>query len=329
VGCGTELAAGLLVCPVCHRLVHAAVLPGLVAQADAAEQRGEPLQALTSLRSALELLPPGSRQHEALASRIASLSRQMETSGGTPDKRPAWAERTGALGVLALLLWKAKGLLALALGQGKLLLGGLGQSGTLLTMLLSLGVYWTAWGWPFALGLVLSMYVHEMGHVAALRRHGIAATAPMFVPGLGALVRLKQYPVSAREDARVGLAGPLWGLGAALVALLAYLATGAPVLTGIVVWGARLNLFNLMPLGPLDGGRGLRSLSRGQRLLLVLVMGAAYALSGEGLLALVLLISVLRLVGEAPAEHDWGVFAQFAILVVALAALTTLPVPLP
>src|SRR2546430_4861243 len=82
-------------------------------------------------------------------------------------------------------------------------------------MLLSAGVYWTIWGWKFALGVVLSIYVHEMGHVQALQRYGIKATAPMFIPGVGAVVRLKQYPADRREDARVGLAGPLWGRPAA------------------------------------------------------------------------------------------------------------------
>ena len=69
-------------------------------------------------------------------------------------------------------------------------------------MLLSLGVYWTAFGWKFALGLVLSIYVHEMGHVAMLRRYGIKSTAPMFIPGLGAMVRMKQYPHSQDQKAR-------------------------------------------------------------------------------------------------------------------------------
>src|SRR5439155_143942 len=81
---------------------------------------------------------------------------------------------------------------------------GLTKASTLFTMLLSAGVYWAAWGWKFALGVVLSIYVHEMGHVQALQRYGIKATAPMFIPGVGAVVRLKQYPASPR-DARVGL----------------------------------------------------------------------------------------------------------------------------
>ena len=74
-----------------------------------------------------------------------------------------------------MLAWKAKALLL-----------GLTKGTTLLTMLLSLGVYWSMWGWPLRLGLVLSIYVHEMGHVIALARYGFRATAPMFIPGLGA-----------------------------------------------------------------------------------------------------------------------------------------------
>ena len=81
------------------------------------------------------------------------------------------------------------------------------------------GVYWSIYGWPLALGLVLSIYVHEMGHVAMLRRLGIAASAPMFIPGVGALVMLKQHVTDPLIDAKIGLAGPVWGLGAALAAL--------------------------------------------------------------------------------------------------------------
>src|SRR5256885_5819705 len=108
----------------------------------------------------------------------------------------------------------------------------------------------------FAFGLVLSIYIHEMGHVQALQRYGIKATAPMFIPGFGAVIRLKQYPADAREDARVGLAGPLWGLGAALAAYAVYRATGVGVWGAIAHMGALVNLFNLVPVWQLDGARG-------------------------------------------------------------------------
>jgi len=98
---------------------------------------------------------------------------------------------------------------------------------------------WMAWhavlelrnmfGWPLALGLVLSIYIHEMGHVVALMRYGVKATAPMFIPGVGAIIRLQQSLGDPRQDARCGLAGPLWGLGAALGSYGLNLATGLPI----------------------------------------------------------------------------------------------------
>ena len=91
------------------------------------------------------------------------------------------------------------------------------------------GVYWSIYGWPLALGLVVSIYIHEMGHVAMLRRLGIGASAPMFIPGVGALVMLKQRVDDPLTDAKIGLAGPVWGLGAAVAAFAAYLVTGAKI----------------------------------------------------------------------------------------------------
>src|SRR2546422_10258388 len=101
-----------------------------------------------------------------------------------------------------------------------------------------------------------------MGHVQALQRYGIKATAPMFIPGVGAVVRLKQYPASPREDARVGLAGPLWGLGAAAAAHAAYIGTGGGVWAAIAHFCARGNLFKPVPRLQLDGGGGFPALPR-------------------------------------------------------------------
>src|SRR5688500_6713569 len=114
----------------------------------------------------------------------------------------------------------------------------------------------------FALGFVLSIYVHEMGHVAALRRFGLEATAPMFVPGLGAFLRLRGQHLAPYENAPIGLAGPLWGLGAATVALAVSRAGGGPMWAAIAHTGAWINLFNLLPVWQLDGNRGYAALSK-------------------------------------------------------------------
>jgi Zn-dependent protease len=195
-------------------------------------------------------------------------------------------------------------------------------------MLLSLGVYWAAFGWAFALGLVLSIYVHEMGHVAALRRYGIAASAPMFIPGLGALVRLKQYPVDPREDARVGLAGPLWGLGAAAVAYGVGHFTGWSSWLAIARVGAWINLFNLVPLWQLDGGRGFRALTRGQRIIAAIALGVDWWLTSEGMLLLVLGGAVIRIFQkDAPTQPDRRALVEYVAIAAALSALAATHVP--
>jgi len=255
---------------------------------------------------------------------VAALSLEIERAGGSSEPAKGVSGRarwTGGLGVVGALLWKFKVILVLVLSKAKLLLLGLTKLPTLLTALASFGVYWTVWGWRFALGLVATMYVHEMGHVFALRRYGIRATAPMFVPGLGAFVRMEQYPVSPREDARVGLAGPTWGLFAAAAAWTGAVATGWASWAAVARAAAWLNLFNLLPLASLDGGRGFRSLSRGQRWLLVGCLALAWGMSHEAILGLLCLVAAARAGFGQGAEPDRGVLGQFAFLVVALAGL--------
>ena len=129
------------------------------------------------------------------------------------------------------------------------------------TMLVSVGAYSLIWGWSFAAGFVLLLLVHEMGHVIQLRREGVKASAPMFIPFLGAVISAKSLGRDAAAEARVGLAGPVLGsLGAAAVAALA-IATGSDMLRALAFTGFLLNLFNLLPVVPLDGGRAMAALS--------------------------------------------------------------------
>lgn len=336
--CGCELAPSLLACPGCSRLVHAEELTRLAGEAEAALSRAALGEAATQWRRVLALLPPDAPQAEEVRVRLDALSRRIETEGPGESAQegsgsvPAWRRLggpVGAVGGAALLAWKFKALLLLVAGKAKLLLLGLTKSSTLLSMLASVGVYWTAWGWKFALGLVASIYVHEIGHVAALRRFGVPASAPMFVPGLGAFVRSSHYPANAREDARIGLAGPIWGLAACLAIYAAHLATGFESLAAIARVGAWLNLFNLLPVATLDGGRGFRSLSRAQRWGAVAVIAAAWAATGEGLLLLLGAAGAIRAaIGEPARDPDWIAFAQYAGLVAVLAMATRIPVVL-
>jgi len=335
-GCGTELAQGLVACPSCRRLLFADRLRELAGTARAAERDGDIGSALADWRTALELLPQGSTQHRQVLASINTLSERLDAEGGRARNtaRPTSRDgkKLGAVGAglagVALLVWKFKFAIGFLLTKGKLLLLGLTKSGTLLSMLLSFGVYWTVWGWPFALGLVLSIYVHEMGHVVALKHYGIRASAPMFIPGIGAMVRLHQYPASPREDARVGLAGPIWGLGAALAAWGVYLAFHLPIFAAIAAVGAWINLFNLVPVWQLDGGRGFRALARRERWLLVGMLAAAWVVTEESLLVLLLIAAGFRAAGgAAPKDSDRRTFLEYAFLVAALSALSAIPVP--
>jgi len=316
--CGTQVSPVLLNCPVCHRLVHADELKRLAGEA---EQANDHATALAAWRRALELLPRGSKQFEQVAGKVAELSNRIDT---TADPKPVmerkgwWGKIAGGVSFIVVFL----------LTKGKLLLLGLANAPTLFSMLLSLGVYWTAWGWKLAAGLIVSIYIHEMGHVFMLQRFGIRATAPMFIPGVGAIVQLRQTLATAREDARVGLAGPFWGLGAAAVSYVIYLASGAGLWAAVAQVGAWINLFNLTPIWQLDGGRGFRSLSRPQRWIAVAAIAGMFVVTKEGLLMLTLIVAVLRAFGpSAPTEPDPKGLAQYVLLIVALAALTEIPVP--
>ena len=129
------------------------------------------------------------------------------------------------------------------------------------SMLVSVAAYSLIWGWQFAIGFVLLLLVHEMGHVIQLRREGVKASAPLFIPFLGAVVGMKQAPKDAATEARVGLAGPVLGSLGCLVPLALYGATGNNLFRALAFVGFFLNLINLLPVLPLDGGRAMAALS--------------------------------------------------------------------
>ena len=172
--------------------------------------------------------------------------------------RGDWRERAKRFGgpivaVLVLLATKLKAIL--------LLLPKLKILTTSATMLVSIAAYALIWGWAFALGFVLLLLVHEMGHVIQLRREGIEASAPMFIPFLGAVVAAKSLGDDAAAEARVGLAGPVLGTIGTLIPLALWLATGAEFWQALTYVGFFINLLNLLPVLPLDGGRAMAALS--------------------------------------------------------------------
>ncbi|HVL61841.1 MAG TPA: hypothetical protein VM430_10620 [Microbacterium sp.] len=216
----------------------------------------------------------------------------------------------------------ALGLVVLVAGKFKFLLLGLTKAKTFFSMFAFFGVYWTAFGWPLALGLVLSIYVHEMGHVAMLRRLGIGAGAPLFIPGVGAFVMLERPVSDPRQNAAIGLAGPVWGLGAGLAAFGVHLATGEMIWLAIAQLTGWINLFNLIPIWQLDGARGFHALTRLQRWAVVGAMAATGAITGQKLLLIVGGVAAWSAFRMEKGPGDHRAFATFLVLVAVLSWLS-------
>ena len=150
-----------------------------------------------------------------------------------------------------------------------------------------------------------------------MRDAEVARAANDHSAGLGAFVRMRHMPSSAAQNARIGLAGPVWGLGAAIAAMAAFIVTGNKLWAALARTGAWLNLFNLLPIWQLDGGRAFVALSTAQRWLATLAVGMAWQFSGEGLLVLLVIASLARaaLDRTAPVEGDRGALALFVTLI--------------
>ena len=195
------------------------------------------------------------------------------------------------------------------LAKGKLLLGGL-KALSLGKLFLSAGsmlgmiwVYALASGWRFAAGFVLLIFVHEMGHAFAIREAGLPAGYPVFIPFFGAVIALKGQPRSSLVEARIALAGPVAGAAAAVVCAGGYLWTHERWWLALASAGFILNLFNLTPLPPLDGGRVARIFSRKAWILGLVVIAAMLLASPSPPLVLIAVLGAMQVFrGGAPAE---------------------------
>jgi len=197
--------------------------------------------------------------------------------------------------MIKLLLW---GLSALKLVK----LGPLLSTGG--TMLLSLAVYALVWGWRYAAGFVALLFVHEMGHWLAARQRGLAVGAPAFIPFVGAWIQLKQMPHDAETEAYVGLAGPLVGTAGALLCYLAARQSDTDWLLAVSYAGFFLNLFNLIPLSPLDGGRITQVVSPWFWAVGVPVLLAMLVWSPSPMLVLVAVLAATQLWSAWRHRHD-------------------------
>jgi Zn-dependent protease len=170
------------------------------------------------------------------------------------NKKGAWASLAGALGVLL----KFKSLIVLVLTKFKflLVLAKLSKFGsTIISMLLMVWVYAKMYGWTFGAGFVGLLFAHEMGHYLAAQYINLPVSGPVFIPFVGAFVSMKEQPKNATSEAILAIGGPILGSLTALLCFVLYIIAGKEFLLALAYTGFMLNLFNLIPLHPLDGGR--------------------------------------------------------------------------
>jgi Zn-dependent protease len=314
--CARELAPGALVCDQCQALVHSAELERLAAEAKALEARGQLRQAREQWLMGLALLPPTSRQSNWIQQHARSLDKVADQI--QPPAEPTgnkWAQRLGPVGPIAVVLAKSK-----------VLFGALFKLKFLLSFAAFFGFYWAAFGMKFGLGFAVLILIHEMGHFIDIKRRGLPAEMPVFLPGFGAYVRWQALGVAAETRAAISLAGPLAGLLASTVCAMLWWQTDNALWAGLARAGAWLNLLNLIPVWVLDGGQAALALSKTERMLLLTACLALWLVLGESIFFLVALGAGYQVfvAGDLPAHPSRPTLVYFVLVLTALGVILRL-----
>jgi Zn-dependent protease len=288
-------------------------LDQLAKDARAHETNGRFREARELWAYSLTLLPPDSRQAEWIRERIrqidlATARAQAAAETPPPSRTQRWATKLGPFGPLLLLLAKSKGLLV-AIFKLKFLL----------SFFSFVAIYIALFGWRYGLGISVCILIHELGHFIDIRRRGLPAEMPVFLPGLGAYVRWNGLGVTRQQVARISLAGPLAGWIAAACCFLLYARTGDPLWAALARTGAVLNVLNLVPVWVLDGGQAVGTLGSVERAALLAVTLLIWMYAGEPLFIVVAAGNVWSLFAkDKPQRSDWGTWMYYAALLAAL-----------
>lgn len=229
------------------------------------------------------------------------------------------------LAFLFAILMKGKFIIVFILTKLKFLLIflKLGKfASTAVSMVLTIGIYASVYGIRFALGIVGLLFVHEMGHYVVAKRIGLNVTGPVFIPFVGALIGMKEEPKNAVMEAQVGYGGPLFGSMAAVICLLVYWKFGSELALVLAYVGFLLNLFNLLPIHPLDGGRIVSAVSPYLWLIGLPILGYLIIDSFSPILLLIIILGIAQLYKLWKNRKELSVYyevpfkerVQFAIL---------------
>lgn len=312
--CSHYITPGTLACPECDSLVYAEHIADLATAAQGMEREQHWPAARAAWSTAMAWLPAGTSQFHALEQRIAGIDAHEHAN---KEKSTRWAKRLGPLAPLLILLGKLKGILFL-----------LFKFKFLFSFLTFFGLYWAIFGWRFGLGISLSILVHEMGHFFAVKRKGLKADLPVFLPGLGAYVRWYAQGVPLDTLASIALAGPLFGLAAALACLGLFYGTHQQVYLALAHTGAFINLLNLIPVLGLDGAQATYALSKLQRALLLGSAVVLFAVMHEGIFLFLAAGMAWRLfTKDEPAEPSNRTMIYFLLLLFLLGAFLRIVPP--
>jgi Zn-dependent protease len=301
---------GALDCPQCHALLHSEELLRISTKANQLEEQNALPEARDEWRKALALLPGNSNQAEWIRGKIYKLELTEKHAPPSPPKSE-WAKRLGPLAPIAVLLAKSKVLL-LALFKLKFLF----------SFFAFLALYWALYGFKFGVGFVVLILVHELGHYIDIRRRGLPADMPVFLPGLGAYVRWDALGVTRQTRAAVSLAGPLAGFVGAAVCAYLWHRTGYGLWAVLARVSAVLNILNLTPIWILDGAKAADALSKAERFVLLAVTLVLWAYLSQGLFFLVAAGFVYRLfTKDLPPIPNPQIAVYYASLLIGLAAI--------
>ncbi len=245
-------------------------LEQLAKEAKTLESKGELHMARDRWLMGLPLLPRGSKQADWIQAHARELELKANARLAPPPPENNWAKKVGPLGALGLLLLKGKALLMFAF-----------KLKFLISLAAFIGVYWTLYGAKFGIGFAVLILIHEMGHLIDVKRRGLPAEMPVFLPGFGAYVKWQALGVPLETRAAVSLAGPLAGCIASAACALVWWKTGDGVWAALARSSAWLNVLNLIPVWMLDGGQAAQALGKIERWLIAVASLALWYLLGE------------------------------------------------
>ncbi len=298
-------------CDQCHALVHSEELERLSAEAKSLEATGELREAREKWLTGLPLLPPTSKQAGWIKQHAEALGAADE-AGQAEMSDDEWARQALQSGSIMGLADRSRSPITPRF-----------KWTSVLSFAAFVAIYSAASGVKFGIGFAVLILIHEMGHFVDIKRRGLPADMPVFLPGLGAYVRWQALGVPLETRAAVSLAGPLAGFLASAACAVIWKQTGDLFWADLARVGAILNLLNLIPVWALDGGQAALALSKSERMVLMTACVALGLVLGQNMFFLVAAGAGYRafFAGDLPPRPSLATTVYFVVVLTALGVI--------